>query len=100
MSIELTKRPKEQSTCRTAWSASTTSPHGGSEIDQAAPARYEVRADPTALRRQDEFERFALAAPAGHPIFDGYLRARTIILNLLPSIRPEERSQQLSWGAS
>ena len=100
MSIELTKRPKEQSTCRTAWSASTTSPHGGSEIDQAAPAPYEVRADPTALRRQNDFERYALAAPAGHPIFHGYLLARTIILNLGHSICPEALRQQLSSGAS
>ncbi|HEY2539306.1 MAG TPA: hypothetical protein VGI28_07395 [Stellaceae bacterium] len=100
MSIELTKRPKEQSTCRIAWSDSTTSPHGGSEIDQAAPAPYDVRADPTALRQQNEFERYALVAPAGHPIFHGYLLARTIILNLGHSICPEALRQQLSSGAS
>ena len=58
--------------------------------------RHEVWADPIALWRQDEFERYALAAPAGHPILDGYLIARTIILNLLPLICLEARRQKLS----
>jgi hypothetical protein len=59
---------------------------------------HEVEADRTALRRQDEFEHYALAAPAGHPILHGYLIARTIIVNLPSFDLPGSAASEIVMG--